>query len=846
MSQLFQFRLSSGISRFIFFLCYTIIVSYDVGFAQDAKAQTIADSTKVIAVVPLANIGTETETTLVKIREIKDKIKPTSKELQLDTLIPKKLEIVEKLKKDLDLEEIGRMNLRQAEGLKNDINQIRIQLEGWRSSMTKKTEEINALKLDFGEHRTKWEETQKLEREEKLPQQVTERIQTNLKEINTLYKELTKRNNALLTKQDELTGAMIFLDEVLNAITKTEQSLRTQIFTIDSPPIWQIFSAEQDTIPFEIRVEEIITRQNSDFKNFRENYREHIYYHILFFIVLLILSFYLKIDVAKWSDEKKDETIKSSLHVISKPFSASLLVSLLATGLFYSGAPDDVLNYYYALLVVPILTIVPGLIPAINKKYFYFVGGIFLVSQLADFFSSLVILERSILLFFDVMTIILAFTLLRQKQEIREKSPNVNWGFTFAILRLSIFLLSIAALANIIGNTTLSNVVSDGSLVMIYGGIIIYASAIVLKGLLALFIQLDTISRLNMIQNYSDEVKKRIFQFIRWAAVIYWLYITLTAFKIYVPIIDWIEGVLTKNWSSDPDATFTIGKIFIFFITLWISMAVSRFVRFILQDEIFTHFEMPRGVPGAISMLVKLILMTLGFILAFAAADIPFNNLAIIFGALGVGIGFGLQNIINNLVSGLILAFERPIQTGDIIQIANINLMGEVKEIGIRASTVRTFDGAEVIVPNGNLISNEMINWTLSDSRKRQEIIVGVAYGTDTGKVLEILKKVVPEQDNVLKNPSPFIIFTGFGDSSLDFRVLFWTLFDNGLGTKSAVGIAIDEAFKKEGIQIPFPQSDLHLRSVSDTVDFQMEKKSTNATSQKERGAKSSADTKKS
>jgi small-conductance mechanosensitive channel len=118
-----------------------------------------------------------------------------------------------------------------------------------------------------------------------------------------------------------------------------------------------------------------------------------------------------------------------------------------------------------------------------------------------------------------------------------------------------------------------------------------------------------------------------------------------------------------------------------------------------------------------------------------------------------------------------------------------------------------------------------MINWTLSDHRRRQEILVGVAYGTDTSKVLEILNEVVPAQEHVLKNPAPFIIFLGFGDSSLDFRVLFWTHFDNGLGTRSAVGIAIDEAFKKNGIEIPFPQRDLHLRSVSDQVDFAKQNK---------------------
>lgn len=323
-----------------------------------------------------------------------------------------------------------------------------------------------------------------------------------------------------------------------------------------------------------------------------------------------------------------------------------------------------------------------------------------------------------------------------------------------------------------------------------------------------------------MIQNYQEEVKKNIFKAIRIVSVVYWLYLTLDRFMIYNPIYTWLEELLTKEWEIG-SVIITIGSILAFFITLWIALTLSKFIRFILQDEILTHFEMQRGVPGAISMIVRLVLITIGFILAFGAAKIDMSNIAIIFGALGVGIGFGLQNIFNNLVSGLILAFERPIQVGDIIQIASLNLMGEVKDIGIRASIVRTFDGAEVIVPNGNLISNEMINWTLSDQRRRQEIIVGVAYGTDINRVLEILNLVVADHENILKNPAPFIIFRGFGESSLDFRVLFWTHFDVGLSTKSAVGVAIDEAFKKEGIEIPFPQRDLHLRSVSEHVSFQ-------------------------
>ena len=219
--------------------------------------------------------------------------------------------------------------------------------------------------------------------------------------------------------------------------------------------------------------------------------------------------------------------------------------------------------------------------------------------------------------------------------------------------------------------------------------------------------------------------------------LIYWLFFTLNGFEIYNgSVVKGITDVVTKQWQVG-SMELSIGTVLAFFITLWIALdEFQNSSDLFLQEEILTHFEMPRGVPGAISMMVRLTLIFIGFILAFGAAEIPLDNVAIVFGALGVGIGFGLQNIFNNLISGLILAFERPIQSGDIIQISNLGLTGEVKEIGIRASTVRTFDGAEVVVPNGNLISNEMVNWTLSDHRRRHEILVGAAYGTDINKVI--------------------------------------------------------------------------------------------------------------
>jgi small-conductance mechanosensitive channel len=180
-------------------------------------------------------------------------------------------------------------------------------------------------------------------------------------------------------------------------------------------------------------------------------------------------------------------------------------------------------------------------------------------------------------------------------------------------------------------------------------------------------------------------------------------------------------------------------------------------------------------------------------------------------GALGLGIGFGLQTIISNFVSGLILIFERPILPGDSVQVDQ--LFGTVSKIGTRASVISTYDGAEVIVPNNNLISNDLINWTLSNSVKRIEIKIGTAYGSDPNEVLKIIKDAASSNEFVLPEPQPMALFDAFGDSSLDFLLRFWVNFENGLQAKSDVSIAIYNGLAAANIEIPFPQRDVHIKN---------------------------------
>jgi len=183
-------------------------------------------------------------------------------------------------------------------------------------------------------------------------------------------------------------------------------------------------------------------------------------------------------------------------------------------------------------------------------------------------------------------------------------------------------------------------------------------------------------------------------------------------------------------------------------------------------------------------------------------------------GALSVGIGFGLQNIVNNFVSGLILMFERPIQPGDIVEVSGVS--GTVREIGMRATRLETYEGADVVVPNGTLLSQNLLNWTLGDKTRRLEINVSAAYGSDLKRVLEVLMNAALAAPGVVASPAPSVNFVGMGPNSLNFVVSAWTSdFANWRAVRSSMTAQVCEALAAAGIEIPLPQQVLHVRSVS-------------------------------
>ncbi len=303
------------------------------------------------------------------------------------------------------------------------------------------------------------------------------------------------------------------------------------------------------------------------------------------------------------------------------------------------------------------------------------------------------------------------------------------------------------------------------------------------------------------------------------------------------PIIIWLHvylqiaviGVIWRIYPTVDTALAGIGKlgfklgeiqispafIMTILLVLYTSILISRAIQTLLVDRVLPLYGAEKGVQMSIARLAHYAIMTVAFFIMLRVLGFKLEQLTLLGGALGVGIGFGLQAIVNNFASGLILLFERPIKVGDTIQIGGE--FGEVKELGLRATIIQTFDNAEIVIPNSDLVTGQVTNWTLANRKVRVRVPVGVAYGTDVNRVIEILLGCAQANPMVLANPRPAAFFLAFGASSLDFELRVWIPeFLDKTQVLSDLNMDIEAEFSLNNIEIPFPQSDLRLRFVDE------------------------------
>jgi small-conductance mechanosensitive channel len=481
-------------------------------------------------------------------------------------------------------------------------------------------------------------------------------------------------------------------------------------------------------------------------------------------------------------------------------------------------APIILHQFALFLALVPVLRLLPPRIHEVLGPWPYVATGLYLLHLVGFLFLGNAYYHRLYLLGLTVFSMVLMLWLLwASRRKVADSTvPALARRLVRDAAWLGVAVLALSACANVFGNVSLAEMLTNALLITGYLGLVLYAGVNVLASILRLLLTRGRISQLPLVAQYARPLLRGLTWAMQVAAAIGWLMLVLNQFRIFRPLHQSATAILTHSFTFG-EISLTLGSVLTFLLSVFLAFWIAKTTRGLLHEDILPNLSLPRGVANSVSSLSYYALLLLGLLVALAAAGFEVSQLTLVIGALGVGIGLGLQSVVNNFVSGLILMFERPIQPGDIIEITGT--AGTVREIGMRATTLSTFEGADVVVPNGTLLSEKLINWTLSNPNRRMDVNVGVAYGNDPEAVLALLLKVTQACSGVATEPEPGVFFNGFGTSSLDFSVRAWTnQHSEWLQTRSDLSVSIYKALVEAGIEIAFPQMDLHLRSVAPEV----------------------------
>ena len=507
----------------------------------------------------------------------------------------------------------------------------------------------------------------------------------------------------------------------------------------------------------------------------------------------------------------------ASARVLARPISTWLLLSMLAVLVLEPDAPLLVHQFAMLVALVPLLRLLPPHSKEFLGPWPYVATALYLLERLSFLLLGNLFLYRWYHFGLTVVALGLMAWLAWRARKVEVEvlrghlGPILQGAAWFAVL-----VLAVSAASNLAGNLTLAEMLTSALIDSGYMALVLYAGITVFIALLGQLLPQPDGGGLRMLRNHAPQVLHVASRIAALAGVAGWLVYTANRFRIYRPLHDAIEGIVTASIQVG-EIDLSLGRLLVFVLGVVLAVAFARLVRFLLREQVLPNMTLPRGVDNSVASLSYYALLFVGLLAALAAAGLQIGQLAFLFGAMGVGIGLGLQDVVKNFVSGLILMFERPLQPGDVVDVSGTS--GRVGEIGMRATTIRTFDGADVVVPNGMLLADKFTNWTLHDQHRRIDIAVGVAYGSDPERVANLLLEVVKGTPGIVDVPSPAVLFSGFGASSLDFAVRGWTHdFDNWPIIRSQLATRLYAALLDAGIEIPFPQQDLHLRSLSDDV----------------------------
>ena len=806
------------VNSFIFSLLIMLGLFSSLLAAGQQAADILSDTaTKEIEIISISEISIKSGEVMLQILNLNETLIP-DEEIQ-------KIELANGLLSTLldslyTLDKASNLKTRSIRYLNNKLVRWRkhaIRLDNEISMLASIIQSLDETNYELGHKIHVWMNTRTVLEEGEAETTTIERIDNLVFKLDSVKELVREKSDMALTILNNTTSQRVVLEDFINDIDRTIFNKNDEIFVQNQP---SLFASE-----FSVRDRWQLKGALSAFYKMEIvtlwSYLDRSLSRIIFQLILMVVLIIAFVIVKQWMKQAKiseDSFYQQALKKISsQSISAAIIIGLLASALVFPNRTEAFKDILRLLATIPLIIIGMTVLARKFHIYMYLFFFAFLLQTVYIVFPPNHLLYSAALILVALTEIFVLGKLIRYFR----RNP-LSRKFLNSLLILVIFIHLCFALAGLFGVLAGATILAELSLNIpianVFFGLLIILTAIIANGLIEVGIESPSFQKLNIFRKYGNLLEWRAIRIINLVAIILWIYTMLKIINIERPVVDGLVAFFTDPITVG-SATFSLWHIVLFFLIIWLSIVVSKMIRVLLEEDVLDKFSLGKGVPHTIAVMVRYSLITIGVLLAIAAVGFPLDRLSIMFGAFGIGIGFGLQSIFNNIVSGFVLLFERPIQIGDTIEVGT--LMGKVKSMGIRSSNVRTFEGAEVIVPNGQLISNEVVNWTLSDQKRRIEIIAGVAYGSDPHLVRTVLLQALEKNPEIVKDPSPNVFFNELGESSLNFRLLFWVAnFKDWMRVRNDVMFAIHDALKEAGIEIPFPQRDLHLRSVDAGVEI--------------------------
>jgi potassium efflux system protein len=749
--------------------------------------------------IPLANIPLEAESTLAALQEINTN---ASRDQATADLTAGNLAT---LAAEIDARSTDDTRLLASSQSLDTLHRLAITWGKFSDNLSASSRELAACATNLDQQIARLDQLQKIwqgtlssAKQPDTPPVVSKKVQTTLDSIE-LTRKMTEAGRAkVLTVQTHLSEEEARVRGAISSLEQLQSAALKNLVVRDSPPIWNLGTEFGKTWKDQIRR----TSRSQLIASIAFTQRLPFTFLIHGLVILLIAGAiqWMRRKIRKSPERIQD--LDRAMPIFNLPVSAAFALSIVIVPSIYPQAPRLIQAIMGAIALVPTMRVLRQLL---NRNFYPLLNALVVMYFVGEFrviASAISELSRVIFLCQMLGGSIFLFWLIRSRhlRNVSAETGDRTLPTIRAIAKAGLILFPAAFLTNALGYANLANLLGIIFLRSIYVAAALYATIRIIEGLIIVGLQVRPLASLRGVQLHRVMLQQRTCRLLEGLSFLFWLNQTLNFFGLRAPLVSLAEAALNANVAIG-SLNISPGRILAFLITVWASFLVSRFLRFTLDEDVYQHFQLPRGIPYAISTMLHYVILLVGFFMALGALGIDLTKITIVAGAFSVGVGFGLQNIFNNFVSGIILLFERPIKIGDAIEVAGT--VGEVQHIGIRASVIRTAEGSEIIVPNGMLISGQVTNWTFSDRRRAVEVSINVTAGTDLQRVTELLKNVAATQPGVAKEPSPQVYVVSFTPGAISLQLRAWTdRYQDWAQLRSDLSVAANDALLRDKIAI--------------------------------------------